>query len=1431
MKTRRKLDNATTQNHCFICDKEFKDMKSMRRVSTFGVDKAVKEAVVKIGDSSLRRKISEAEDLIAMDAVYHAACLTRLYRKAEKAGELKIPESENDMPADECVDEKAFDAMIEHLLEQRGSVALISLISLRTFYLQQLDSFGYKATIDFVHATKLRHRIIERLPDVKFIEKNRIWYLFFNEDAHHAILNCSASDINLLSKAATLLRKDILNKKQKFTGSFSSSSEADSVTDSLLVFMRMVLDGPTPGKIDVPSSSDKIALSLSELIMFNCVEKRSSSSRKLRHNQERETPLPLILAMKIHMKTGQKTLVDTLTEQGLCTSYSRTNQIACDLANTAITIWEEEGVVFPLQAEKGVFTTDVALVVPEYLRVSSAVSENKCRSGVATFTVDPDLIDHACGHTSLVLFVMASTSLSSTQRDWAKCFLCQKDDGTTLKTPGQTPRYLANPDELGASFRSTIVNLKSLHDLGELPSYIFAEDIVNLGDGVCMNEFINSMMNHGVVWHKLCRNAVDTQKVKRAQRKRSAAVDISEDLGVLDDSDITKTFERKSPMKTRRKLDNATTQNHCFICDKEFKDMKSMRRVSTFGVDKAVKEAVVKIGDKKRSSSSRKLRHNQERETPLPLILAMKIHMKTGQKTLVDTLTEQGLCTSYSRTNQIACDLANTAITIWEEEGVVFPLQAEKGVFTTGGMDNIDYNPSSATSQITLHGTGISIVQHHSLATISPQQAHENMINPAVSGKKSVMPLPQSYCGMEDISYVHREKVFVPKTNFDGEIFPFESCEAEILESGYAWLDEVKRLSEQPLAEDDSISWGAYYASLSEPPSFVSRSFMLPLFTEKADSPLTVHHCMKVIIKVTNYLNQGQTPVMVGDQPLFTLAKRLQWSHPNSEISEGKFVVMLGALHIEKLLWAVSGDWLDYSGWTTAVTNSGIFSCANSQSFVSVSHIMKTRYVHQVSVSTLYILMKKAYQSNSPQNIPLSEWIENKRAKHPQAEFWHRSFVLDLLILQFVKACRCGDFNSYCATLHQLMPYVTALNHPNYARNLPIHLRDMANLKNKHPDVYQEFQAGHFVGQKTRRKFSMMPLDQIHEQLNSKMLKKASKKLKNESGTIGNLDDPATVRREQVSRPEMARLIQEVEGSKDQSTRHHEQYPQYQKKFKEDVLNLIQAFEDLGNPFLEESADLLDLDQSIMMPDDVINNVRKISSFGRELYNKFLNERVFDQKVPFNETLKEVNLRLFKDVLKSKSKSTKATISALKDEHSKASHLLLAAQGGRPISDDLFGHESSKFPPALTKDGVIYLSTKSEILDCLCVQEKQVAPDTTCALLDGAVVVQMLRPKNSTTFGDYCADVFLQYVLTMLKTKDRINDPPRVKQLSFNFEINAVSMIESSLLLVTEGHKWGNEPSSIWSHSFLEITLHYIQIRATTKEEKDEFLANALMLH
>lgn len=123
-----------------------------------------------------------------------------------------------------------------------------------------------------------------------------------------------------------------------------------------------------------------------------------------------------------------------------------------------------------------------------------------------------------------------------------------------------------------------------------------------------------------------------------------------------------------------------------------------------------------------------------------------------------------------------------------------------------------------------------------------------------------------------------------------------------------------------------------------------------------------------------------------------------------------------------------------------------------------------------------------------------------------------------------------------------LMPWVMAMDHVHYARNLPVHLRDMVTLEERHPALFVEFMAGRFMGQKSKRVFSMLPFDQMHEQLIDW--------LKNEAGIIGNLDDPRTVRREQVARPEMARLISELEGTEDSADqRHHEQYPKFQENF------------------------------------------------------------------------------------------------------------------------------------------------------------------------------------------------------------------------------------------------------------------------------------------
>ena len=71
----------------------------------------------------------------------------------------------------------------------------------------------------------------------------------------------------------------------------------------------------------------------------------------------------------------------------------------------------------------------------------------------------------------------------------------------------------------------------------------------------------------------------------------------------------------------------------------------------------------------------------------------------------------------------------------------------------------------------------------------------------------------------------------------------------------------------------------------------------------------------------------------------------------------------------------------------------------------------------------------------------------------------------------------------------------------------------------------------------------------------------------------------------------------------------------------------MDAFEQLGNPFLEDSGELLDLDQLIFMPPDVVDNVRKVNDIGFQLYTTFLNKRVSSQEEAFNATLHEANLK------------------------------------------------------------------------------------------------------------------------------------------------------------------------------------------------------------
>ena len=83
-------------------------------------------------------------------------------------------------------------------------------------------------------------------------------------------------------------------------------------------------------------------------------------------------------------------------------------------------------------------------------------------------------------------------------------------------------------------------------------------------------------------------------------------------------------------------------------------------------------------------------------------------------------------------------------------------------------------------------------------------------------------------------------------------------------------------------------------------------------------------------------------------------------------------------------------------------------------------------------------------------------------------------------------------------------PLFFALDHVNYARWTPIHIRDMKSLPNS---IAHEFQSeGHWVLSKTGNWFSAIhvPFDQAHEQEN-KVVKRAG-------GAVGLTENPVAFR-------------------------------------------------------------------------------------------------------------------------------------------------------------------------------------------------------------------------------------------------------------------------------------------------------------------------------
>ena len=196
----------------------------------------------------------------------------------------------------------------------------------------------------------------------------------------------------------------------------------------------------------------------------------------------------------------------------------------------------------------------------------------------------------------------------------------------------------------------------------------------------------------------------------------------------------------------------------------------------------------------------------------------------------------------------------------------------------------------------------------------------------------------------------------------------------------------------------------------------------------------------------------------------------------------------------------------------------------------------------------------------------------------------------------------------------------------------------------------------------------------------------------------------------------------------------------------------------MGNPFLEDTAELLMLDTRDVLHESVVTTVRTVEKLGMDRYEDYYKAVTKNRTTSIHELINKNSLSLFRcPVSKSKSKQA-GQITMLKHNVELFSRLYIVMQHREGDMSTFFKHENHPFPPSLSDRGKLRLGKKSDLLSVLPEGNDKVVPVSfDFKVLDGAAIVHLLQTNSITTFDDYATDVFIPYINRQLDTAERVD--------------------------------------------------------------------------
>src|SRR6218665_1836511 len=531
------------------------------------------------------------------------------------------------------------------------------------------------------------------------------------------------------------------------------------------------------------------------------------------------------------------------------------------------------------------------------------------------------------------------------------------------------------------------------------------------------------------------------------------------------------------------------------------------------------------------------------------------------------------------------------------------------------------------------------------------------------------------------------------------------------------------------------------------------------------------------------------------DGDLYKKAIKLEYLEPQYK---NRWVLCPGAFHTAMCALRCLGRTIEGSGLEDAWQEADMYSRVTVQQIINGNHFNRALQAHLITLQALFDLWLTVFMEDNPaihdsmqsaaknladacsknqdvhtahqeflmklESLNLEKQLQQYDAMHIKDPMyqWARMYMNQVMVLlQFQRATREGNWFLYLASLEKLCVYFFVYNRLDYAQNIPEFVARMQELENTDPSIWQEFLNGDFtVNTSNEVPFTRIGVDHAMEHLN--------KNTKGQGGISGITSHPNTLLKFCLTAPELARLAAEVErlaGVTNEPLGKRAHHCLSQAKVRRQECAIIKLKKVLARCNIfnasskehDQQTNMFKLLSNEVVPDNVKNSILSTEEVGLSAYRRFVEERLNGndnlwtkmtkvKQLTWSSSAKDIRLKAGYEVL-----TLKATSSLF-------ARMLVIARSAREDIDleDVIGtHEFSCTNRVLMgPDGSIHPTTdKSTVIHLLENMVKTNGEMTAysptngttknngcCLIVDGMAVVQELMAvkdfKNCEDFGN-----------------------------------------------------------------------------------------------